>query len=130
MKKKSNSNTELETKLPKTEKKTKSIQKCRLHQLWCSKLEQTARFPGKNKEMPKLRKSRPFCKIVPIKGKTRPENKTYLSRIWSNQRSRTRLVTKQNTPNTKIGPFLKTNTQRQTTILYHNGVGQQPSNQI
>ena len=36
---------------------------------------------AQNKEMPELPKSRPFGKIVPIKAKTGPENKTYLSRI-------------------------------------------------
>ena len=86
--------------------------------------------PGKNKEMPKLRKNGPLRKTVPNQTKTGPEDKTHLPGIRSNLCRRGWLVTKQNTTHNKNGPVNETNHQRRTTILYYNSIGQQPSNQI
>ena len=93
-------------------------------------LEQTTPLSGKNRQMPKLLKNRPLRKTVPNQRKIGPEDKTHLLGIRSNQCRRGRLVTNKNTPHNKNGPSNEPNHQRRTTILYYNGIGQQPSNQI
>ena len=87
-------------------------------------LEQMTWLPGKDKKVPKLRKNLSLRKIMPIKAKYGPKNKTYSTRLRSHQCRRRQLDTKQNTLNKQHehGPFNKTIIQRWTTILHGDGI--------
>ena len=102
---------------------TKQILKSTLYQMRGTELEQTTLLPGKDKKVPKLRKNWSLRKIMPIKAKYGPKNKTYSTRLRSHQCRRRQLDTKQNTLNKQHGPFNKTIIQRWTTILHGDGIG-------